>query len=66
MVKVSLERNPFSRLSRSSSDNGRTKIGVFMGITVTRQPHTVTRQPKSILTMHYEAADLMTVFGCRM
>jgi hypothetical protein len=45
MVKVSLERSPFSRLSRSSSDNGRTKIGVFMDITV-------TRQPKPILKMH--------------
>jgi hypothetical protein len=40
-----LERSPFSRLSRSSSDNGRTKIGVFMA-------HTVTRQPKPILMMH--------------
>src|SRR5215204_4859726 len=45
MVKVSLERRPFWRLSRSSSDNGCTKIGVFMGVTVT--PH-----PKPILKMH--------------
>src|ERR687892_424794 len=45
MAKASLERSPFSRLSRSFSDNGRTKIGVFMdGI--------VTRQPKPILKMH--------------
>jgi hypothetical protein len=40
-----LERSPFSRLSRSPSDNGRTKIGVFMDITV-------ACQPKPILEMH--------------
>ena len=45
MVKASLERRPFSRLSRSPSDNGRTKIGVFM-------EHTVPRQQKPILKMH--------------
>jgi hypothetical protein len=45
MVKVSLERSPFWRLSRSSSDNERTKIGVFMNITV-------TRRPKPILKLH--------------
>jgi hypothetical protein len=45
MVKVSLERRPALRRSRSSSDNERTKIGIFM-------EHTVTRQPKPILTMH--------------
>src|SRR5829696_2863370 len=45
MVKVSVERSPFWRLSRSSSDNERTKIGVFMNVTV-------TRQPKPILKMH--------------
>ena len=45
MVKVSLERSTFWRLSRSSSDNERAKIGVFMN-------HTVTRQPKPILKVH--------------
>jgi hypothetical protein len=45
MVKAFLERSPFWRLSRSHSDNGRTKIGVFMD-------HIVTRQPKPILKMH--------------
>jgi hypothetical protein len=45
MVKVSFERSPLLRLSCSSSDSGRTKIGVFMA-------HTVTRQTKPILTMH--------------
>jgi hypothetical protein len=45
MVKVSLERRPALRRSRSSSDNERTKIGIFM-------EHTVTRQPKPISTMH--------------
>jgi hypothetical protein len=43
MVKVSLERRPFWRLSRSSSDNGRTKIGVFMGVTVTRYPKPILK-----------------------
>jgi hypothetical protein len=45
MVKASLERSPASRPSRSFSDNGRTKIGVFM-------VRTVTRQPKPILKLH--------------
>jgi hypothetical protein len=45
MVKVSLERSPSRRRSCSSSDNGRTKIGVFMA-------HTVTPQPKPILIVH--------------
>ena len=36
MVKVSLERSPAWRASRSSSENERTKIGVFMDLTVTR------------------------------
>src|SRR5215212_5245239 len=40
-VKVSLERRPALRLRRSSSDNERTKMGVFMD-------HTVPRQPKPI------------------
>src|SRR5215207_6113194 len=43
MVKVSLERRPLWRLSRSSSDNGRTKIGVFMGVTVTRHPKPILK-----------------------
>ena len=45
IVKVSLERSPFSRLSRSPSSNERTKIGVFM-------EHTVPRQQKPILKLH--------------
>jgi hypothetical protein len=45
MVKESLERSPSRRRSRSSSDNGRMKIGGFMA-------HTVTPQPKPILIMH--------------
>jgi hypothetical protein len=45
MVKVSLERSASRRRSRSSSDNVRTKIGVFMD-------DTVTRQQKPILKMH--------------
>jgi hypothetical protein len=44
-VKASLERRPSWRLSRSISENGRTKIGVFMGVSV-------TRHPKPILKMH--------------
>lgn len=43
MVKVTLERRPFWRLSRSSSDNGRTKIGLFMGVTVTRHPKPILK-----------------------
>jgi hypothetical protein len=45
MVKVSLERRPALRPWRSSSDNERTKMGVFM-------EHTLTCQPKPILKMH--------------
>src|SRR5918998_2111992 len=45
MVKVSLERSASRRGSRSSSDNVRTKIGVFMD-------DTVTRQQKPILKLH--------------
>ena len=45
MVKVSLERRPALRLWHSSSDNERTKMGVFM-------EHTLTCQPKPILKMH--------------
>jgi len=45
MVKAFLERSPSRRRLRSSSDNGRTKIGVFMN-------HTVTRQLKPILKLH--------------
>jgi hypothetical protein len=45
MVKVSLERSPAWRASRSSSENERTKIGVFMDLTV-------TRNTKPILKMH--------------
>ena len=45
MVKVSLERSPRRRRSRSFSDNERTKIGVFMA-------RSVTRQPKPILKLH--------------
>ncbi len=44
-VKVSLERRPASRISRSFSENGRTKIGAFMATTV-------TRSPKPMLRMH--------------
>ena len=44
-VKVSLERRPALRLWRSSSDNERTKMGVFM-------EHTLTRRPTPILKMH--------------
>jgi hypothetical protein len=36
--------NLANSLSRSSSDNGRTKIRVFMGVTV-------THHPKPILTL---------------
>lgn len=45
IVKASFERSPFSRLSRSSSNRERTKIGVFM-------EHTVPRQQKPILKVH--------------
>ena len=45
IVKASLERSPFSRLSRSSSDSERTKMGVFM-------EHALTRQQKPILNVH--------------
>jgi hypothetical protein len=45
MVKVSLERSPAWRASRSPSENERTKIGVFMALTV-------TRNTKPILKMH--------------
>jgi hypothetical protein len=44
-VKVSLERNPASRISRSLSENERTKIRAFMATTV-------THDPKPILKMH--------------
>jgi len=44
-VKVSLERYPASRISRSLSENERTKIGAFMATTV-------THNPKSMLKMH--------------
>jgi hypothetical protein len=44
-AKASLERNPVSRASRSSLENERAKIGVFM-------PTTVTHNPKPILEMH--------------
>src|SRR5215204_2992585 len=45
-VKASFERSPAWRASRSSSENERTKIGVFMDLTV-------TRNTKPILKMHY-------------
>ena len=45
MVKVSFERSPAWRASRSSSENERTKIGVFMDLTV-------TRNTKPILKLH--------------
>jgi hypothetical protein len=44
-VKASLERSPASRLSRSFSENERTKIGAFMVLTI-------THNPKPILRMH--------------
>jgi len=44
-VKASFERREDLRFLRSSSENERTKIGVFMA-------HTVTRDPKPILKMH--------------
>src|SRR5919199_229248 len=44
-VKVFFERSPPWRASRSSSENERTKIGVFMALTV-------TRNTKPILKMH--------------
>src|SRR5215210_752144 len=44
-VKVFFERSPAWRASRSSSENERTKIGVFMDLTV-------TRRPKPVLKMH--------------
>ena len=44
-VKVSLEHNPALRVSRSLSENERTKIGPFMATTV-------THNPKSMLKMH--------------
>jgi hypothetical protein len=45
-VKVSFERSPAWRASCSSSENERTKIGVFMVLTV-------TRNTKPILKLHY-------------
>ena len=45
MVKVFFERSPAWRASRSSSENERTKIGVFMDLTV-------TRNTKPILKLH--------------
>src|SRR5215217_2106932 len=45
MVKVSFERSQAWRASRSSSENERTKMGVFMDLTV-------TRNTKPILKMH--------------
>src|SRR5215212_4728341 len=44
-VKAFFERNPAWRSSRSSSENERTRIGVFMVLTV-------TRNTKPILKMH--------------
>src|SRR5215207_5150731 len=44
-LKVFFERSPAWRASRSSSENERTKIGVFMDLTV-------TRNTKPILKMH--------------
>jgi hypothetical protein len=44
-VKVFFERSPAWRASRSSSENERTKIGVFMALTL-------TRNTKPILKMH--------------
>ena len=44
-VKAFFERNPAWRSSRSSSENARTRIGVFMVLTV-------TRNTKPILKMH--------------
>jgi hypothetical protein len=44
-VKGSLERNPASRVSRSLSENERTKIGAFIATTV-------THNPKPMLKMH--------------
>jgi hypothetical protein len=44
-VKASLERREASMVSRSFSENERTKIGAFMATTV-------THSPKSILKLH--------------
>jgi hypothetical protein len=44
-VKASFERSPAWRAARSSSENERTKIGVFMDLTV-------TRNTKPILKLH--------------
>jgi len=44
-LEETTENSGLDRRLRSSSDNGRTKIGVFMN-------HTVTRQLKPILKMH--------------
>ena len=44
-AKASLERSPASSRSRSSSENGRTKIGGFMALTI-------NHNPKPILKMH--------------
>jgi len=43
MVKASLERRESSTSPRSFSESERTKIGVFMGLTVTRQPQPIPK-----------------------